>query len=95
MVPTRRIGSARGKLALPDWEGAAIHDAIAQAVDELGVGFGKVAMPLRVAVTGGAPSPDLDLTISWSVGRDAAPYRSRRVLHTNKGLMPSHSSTME
>ncbi len=27
-------------------------------------------MPLRVAVTGGAPSPDLDLTL-WLIGREA------------------------
>lgn len=81
------LGCARGKLeSLPDWERTAIHDAIAQAVDELGVGFGKVAMPLRVAVTGGAPSPDLDLTVHL-VGREAT---LRRIDHAisyirNKG----------
>ena len=74
------LGGVRSKLdALPDWERAAIHDAIAQTVDELGVGFGKVAMPLRVAVTGGAPSPDLDLTISL-VGRDATLRRIDRAV---------------
>ncbi|MCP5413536.1 MAG: glutamate--tRNA ligase [Chromatiaceae bacterium] len=74
------LGGVRGKLdSLPDWERAAIHDAIAQTVDELGVGFGKVAMPLRVAVTGGAPSPDLDLTISL-VGRDATLRRIDRAV---------------
>ena len=52
---------------------------IAQTVDELGVGFGKVAMPLRVAVTGGAPSPDLDLTISL-VGREATLRRIDRAV---------------
>ena len=81
------LGCARGKLeSLPDWERTAIHDAIAQAVGELGVGFGKVAMPLRVAVTGGAPSPDLDLTVHL-VGREAT---LRRIDHAisyirNKG----------
>jgi len=81
------LGCARGKLeSLPDWERTAIHDAIAQALGELGVGFGKVAMPLRVAVTGGAPSPDLDLTVHL-VGRDATLRRIDRAISyiRNKG----------
>ncbi len=52
------------------WDRELIHQVIADSVAELGVGFGKVAMPLRVAVTGGAPSPDLDLTLQL-VGREA------------------------
>jgi glutamyl-tRNA synthetase len=56
--------------ALSEWQRDSLHAAIADTVDELGVGFGKVAMPLRVAVTGGAPSPDLDLTL-WLIGREA------------------------
>jgi glutamyl-tRNA synthetase len=56
--------------ALPTWEREAIHGAIEATVKELDVGFGKVAMPLRAAVTGGAPSPDLDFTL-YLVGRDA------------------------
>jgi glutamyl-tRNA synthetase len=55
--------------ALSEWQRDSLHAAIADTVDELGVGFGKVAMPLRVAVTGGAPSPDLDLTL-WLIGRE-------------------------
>ena len=65
------LDAARERLArLPAWEREAIHAAMAATVDQLGVGLGKVAMPLRVAVTGGAPSPDLDLTL-FLVGRDA------------------------
>jgi glutamyl-tRNA synthetase len=56
--------------AIEAWERQPIQAAIQASVDELGVGFGKVAMPLRVAVTGGAPSPDLDLTLHL-VGRAA------------------------
>ena len=65
--------------ALPDWERGALHAAIAATVEALGVGFGKVAMPLRVAVTGGAPSPDLDLTL-FLVGRDASLRRIDRAI---------------
>jgi len=65
------LDAVRGHLAaLQSWERPAIHGAIQAAVDALGVGFGKVAMPLRTAVTGGAPSPDLDLTL-FLVGRVA------------------------
>ena len=59
---------------MPPRERTAIHGAVEAAVTELGVGFGKVAMPLRTAVTGGAPSPDLDLTL-YLVGRNATVRR--------------------
>ena len=65
------LDAVRVKLAaLTNWKRAEIHEAVDLAVKELGVGFGKVAMPLRTAVTGGSPSPDLDLTL-FLVGRDA------------------------
>ena len=65
------LSTVRAKIAdVVDWQREAIHRCIAETVDELGVGFGKVAMPLRVAVTGGAPSPDLDLTV-YLVGKAA------------------------
>jgi len=61
----------KGRLTeLVAWDRELIHQVVADSVTELGVGFGKVAMPLRVAVTGGAPSPDLDLTLQL-VGREA------------------------
>ena len=65
--------------ALTDWNRGALHEAVAATVEALGVGFGKVAMPLRVAVTGGAPSPDLDLTL-YLVGRDAVLRRIDRAI---------------
>jgi len=55
---------------LDGWSRESLHAAVAGVVEQLEVGFGKVAMPLRIAVTGGAPSPDLDLTLSL-VGREA------------------------
>ncbi|MEJ2308935.1 MAG: glutamate--tRNA ligase [Gammaproteobacteria bacterium] len=56
--------------ALEAWQREPLHAAVAATVEELGVGFGKVAMPLRIAVTGGAPSPDLDMTL-WLIGKEA------------------------
>ncbi|HEY7986329.1 MAG TPA: glutamate--tRNA ligase [Methylophilaceae bacterium] len=42
------------------WTQQAIHDAIQQAVTDNGLKFPKIAMPLRVMVTGGAQSPSID-----------------------------------
>lgn len=48
---------------LADWQAEPIHAVIHQAAEALGVGLGKIAQPLRVAVTGGAVSPPLDVTL--------------------------------
>lgn len=50
--------------ALTDWSAASIQQAIQTALDTLGLGMGKVGMPLRVAVTGGGNSPSLDQTLA-------------------------------
>jgi glutamyl-tRNA synthetase len=79
------LAAARERLAaLPDWTRQALHDAVAATVEALGVGFGKVAMPLRIAVTGGAPSPDLDLTLAL-VGKAATLRRIDRAITRIQG----------
>ncbi|MDZ7663217.1 glutamate--tRNA ligase [Thiohalophilus sp.] len=60
----------RQKLSdLGEWQQGPIHDAIHSTAGELDLKMGKVGMPLRVAVTGGAPSPSLDLTV-YLIGRE-------------------------
>ena len=54
---------------LDDWQREQIHGVLETVVAEMEIGFGKVGMPLRLAVTGGAPSPDLDL-ILYLIGKD-------------------------
>jgi glutamyl-tRNA synthetase len=54
--------------ALADWQQDKIHEVIHATVEQLGIKMGKVAMPLRTAVTGGTPSPGLDLTL-YLVGK--------------------------
>ncbi len=54
--------------SLDDWNQQAIHDIIHGTAEELELKMGKVATPLRVAVTGGQPSPSLDLTV-YLVGK--------------------------
>jgi glutamyl-tRNA synthetase len=51
-------------MGLQQWNAQSIHDAINETAEDLGVGMGKVGMPLRVAVTGAGNSPALDLTLN-------------------------------
>ncbi len=55
--------------ALPAWTAAAIHGALEAVAQQAGVGLGKVAQPLRVAVSGGSVSPPIDQTLAI-LGRD-------------------------
>lgn len=55
--------------ALTEWTAEAVHGAINGAAESLGLGMGKVGMPLRVAVTGGGNSPSLDVTLAL-IGKD-------------------------
>ncbi len=50
--------------ALTEWTAETVHAAINSAAESLGLGMGKVGMPLRVAVTGGGNSPSLDVTLA-------------------------------
>lgn len=49
-----------GVLERTNWETEAIHHEIEQAVTTHGLKFPKVAMPLRLLVTGGTQSPSID-----------------------------------
>ncbi|ASX26402.1 glutamate--tRNA ligase [Candidatus Williamhamiltonella defendens] len=58
------LSQVRIKLAaLSEWSKEEIQNAIESTATELGIGMGKIGMPLRVAVTGQAQSPALHLTI--------------------------------
>jgi glutamyl-tRNA synthetase len=49
-----------GVLQACDWQAEAIHQAINEAVAKNSLKFPKLAMPLRVALTGTAQSPSID-----------------------------------
>jgi glutamyl-tRNA synthetase len=66
VAPLRTV---RDKLsALDEWTAAGVHEAVNQTATELSVGMGKVAQPIRVAVTGTAVSPPIDVTLE-ALGR--------------------------
>jgi glutamyl-tRNA synthetase len=48
---------------LSDWQPAAIDGQIRAVCESLGLGLGKVAAPLRVAITGTQVSPSIDHTV--------------------------------
>ncbi len=50
--------------ALGEWNAGSIHEVINAVAQRYGVGLGKVAQPLRVAVSGGAVSPPIDITVA-------------------------------
>jgi glutamyl-tRNA synthetase len=49
---------------LEPWSAAAIHEVLAAFATEKAVNLGKVAQPLRVAVSGGTVSPPIDQTLA-------------------------------
>lgn len=48
---------------LASWDKDSIHQAIQDLCTELSQGMGKIAQPLRVAVTGSTMSPSIDITL--------------------------------
>jgi glutamyl-tRNA synthetase len=50
-------------LRLSEWTAVAVHGTLESLATERGVGLGKIAQPLRVAVTGGTISPPIDQTL--------------------------------
>jgi len=65
--------------ALDTWGGETLHAAIDAVAEQQAVKFGKIAQPLRVAVTGGAVSPSIDVTLEL-LGRDRTLSRLGRAL---------------
>src|SRR5688572_6626963 len=50
--------------ALPAWDASSIHGAIQAQSEAAGVGLGRVAQPVRVAVSGAGVSPPIDQTLA-------------------------------
>jgi len=79
------LGAARAELlALPEWTPEAIHGAVERVAAALELGMGKVAAPLRVAMTGTQVSPSIEHTI-FLAGREGAVARIDEALVRAKG----------
>jgi glutamyl-tRNA synthetase len=62
---------------LAEWKPEPIHEVVKQVAEQLELGMGKVAQPLRVAMTGTQVSPSIDHTV-YLAGREEA---LRRIAH--------------
>jgi glutamyl-tRNA synthetase len=76
--PLERVRQALA--AIDNWQPEILHQAVVDIASELGLGLGKVAQPLRVAVVGRAASPGIDITLHL-VGREACLRRIDRALN--------------
>ena len=50
--------------AAPDWSAPSLHTLLQEFAATRSLGLGKVAQPLRVALTGGTVSPPIDATLA-------------------------------
>jgi len=75
--PLKRL--REGLAALEDWRAEPIHALVEGVAEALELKMGKVAQPLRVAVSGGPVSPPIDVTVAL-LGKDKTLERLDRAL---------------
>ncbi len=64
---------------LSEWQAEALHRIIIDSAEKLQLKLGKVAQPLRVAITGAAVSPAIDITLAL-LGREKTLQRIARAI---------------
>lgn len=80
-----RLMSAFEKLA--PWRAQSIHDAILREAEACDLKLGKAAQPLRVAISGGAVSPPIDITLEL-LGRRRTQARIQRAVDYIRASQP-------
>jgi glutamyl-tRNA synthetase len=81
MVLRERLAS------LPEWTPETIHAAIAAVAEQYGLKLGKIAQPVRVAVSGRAISPPIDATLAL-LGRETTLRRLDAAMEYIRQKMP-------
>ncbi len=76
-TPLQQIHAALA--ALPEWRAETLHQAVKAVAGTSGLALGKVAQPLRVAISGTAVSPPIDGTLEL-LGRSRTLARIERAL---------------
>ncbi len=80
------LGALKSGLeALESWSAGPIHAVVVATGEQLALKLGKVAQPLRVAVTGGTVSPPIDVTLEL-LGRERSLRRIEQALQYIDGL---------
>ncbi len=81
-VSAEPLAAVREALAeLDDWSAEALHETVVAVAERLDLKLGKIAQPLRVAISGRAATPGIDVTLAL-VGREATLRRIDRALET-------------
>ncbi len=70
--------------ASPAWTAPSLHAALEAAAQRAGVALGKIAQPIRVAVSGGSVSPPIDQTLAI-LGREESIARLARAIERRGG----------
>jgi glutamyl-tRNA synthetase len=70
--------------AATEWSRDLVHQVVEQSAAELGLGLGKIAQPLRVAMTGTQVSPSIEDTV-YLAGRAEALKRIDAALAMAQG----------
>jgi glutamyl-tRNA synthetase len=78
------LTEAKSLIANVEWKPEPIHGVIEQIAAKLELGMGKIAQPLRVAMTGTQVSPSIDHTI-YLAGREVALQRIDDAIAKAKG----------
>lgn len=77
--------------ALSDWQPEAIQTALTETAERLEVSFGKIGMPLRVALVGHGQSPAINQTL-WLLGSAVALARIERAIDWVEKRAEGHSN---
>ena len=68
-----------------EWVAEALHGVVSQVAESLQLKMGKVAQPLRVAISGKAATPPIDTTL-FLLGREKTLARMRHAIEHVKQL---------
>jgi glutamyl-tRNA synthetase len=64
---------------MEEWDGEALHQIVLETAQAMDLKLGKVAQPLRVAISGQAATPAIDVTLSL-LGRSKTLARIQRAI---------------
>ena len=79
-----RIARLRDRLGqFADWDMLALEAELKAFAEDEGVGFGKIGPPMRAALSGGSPSPDIARILA-ALGRDESLGRLDDALQQTK-----------
>ena len=62
------------------WDGKSLHQIVLDTAETMELKLGKVAQPLRVAISGAGVSPAIDITLSL-LGRDKTLSRMEKAIN--------------